>query len=90
MFKPHRLKGGTFFGGGMFFQKTPVFEGWYVYLGRYVFEKLPRRGGGTLIWGGSFIWQWIVISKPSRRNGTSNVLASLMHRLVPSTNSITV
>ena len=32
----------------------------YIYLGRYVFEKLPRRGGGTLIWGGSFIWQWIV------------------------------
>ena len=60
MFKPHRLKGGTFFGGGMFFQKTPVFEGWYVYLGRYVFEKLLRRGGGTFIWDGTFIWHWIV------------------------------
>ena len=61
MFKPHRLKGGTFFGGGMFFQKTPVFEGWYVYLGRYVFEKLLRRGGGTFIWDGTFIWHWIVL-----------------------------
>ena len=60
MFTPHRLKGGTFFGGGMFFQKTPVFEGWYVYLGRYVFEKLLRRGGGTFIWDGTFIWHWIV------------------------------
>ena len=28
----------------MFFQKTSQFGGWYVYLGRYVFEKLPRRG----------------------------------------------
>ena len=36
--------GGTFFGGGTFFQKTPPFEGWYVYLGRYIFEKLLRRG----------------------------------------------
>ena len=61
MFKPHRLKGGTFFGGGMFFQKTPVFEGWYVYLGRYVFEKLLRKGGGTFIWDGTFIWHWIVL-----------------------------
>ena len=59
MFKPHRLKGGTFFGGGMFFQKTPVFEGWYVYLGRYVFEKLLSTGGGTFIWDGTFIWHWI-------------------------------
>ena len=47
----------------MKFRKTLCFVRRYVYLGRYVFEKLPRRGGGTLIWGGSFIWQWIVCRK---------------------------
>ena len=51
MFTPHRLKGGTFFGGGMFSQKTPVFEGWYVYLGRYVFEKLLSTGGVVRLFG---------------------------------------
>ena len=45
---------------GTFFLETQPSGRRYVYLGRYVFEKLPRRGGGTLIWGGSFIWQWIV------------------------------
>ena len=29
-------------------------------MGRYVFEKLPGRGGGTFIWDGTFIWHWIV------------------------------
>ena len=45
------------------FQKTSPFRGWYVYLGRYVFEKLPGRGGGTFIWVGTFIWHWIVVCK---------------------------
>ena len=44
----------------MNFRKTFPFDRGYVYLGRYVFEKLQGMGGGTLIWVGSFIWQWIV------------------------------
>ena len=45
----------------MNFRKTFPFDRGYVYLGRYIFEKLQGRGGGTLIWVGSFIWQWIVL-----------------------------
>ena len=44
----------------MKFRKTFWFVRRYVYLGRYVFEKLPGRGGGTFIWVGTFIWHWIV------------------------------
>ena len=44
----------------MNFRKTFPFDRGYVYLGRYVYEKLQGRGGGTFIWVGSFIWQWIV------------------------------
>ena len=44
----------------MKFRKTFWFVRRYVYLGRYVFEKLLRMGGGTFIWVGTFIWQWIV------------------------------
>ena len=29
----------------MFFQKTPPFEGWYIYLGRNVFLKTSQKGG---------------------------------------------
>ena len=51
------LRGGMLFkGGGMKFMKTFWFVRRYVYLGRYVFEKLLRMGGGTFIWVGTFIW----------------------------------
>ena len=47
----------AFKGGGMKFRKTFWFVRRYVYLGRYVFQKLLRMGGGTFIWVGTFIWQ---------------------------------
>ena len=46
----------AFEGGGMKFRETFWFVRGYVYLGRYVFEKLLRVGGGTFIWVGTFIW----------------------------------
>ena len=51
----------------MKFRKTFWFVRRYVYLGRYVFEKLLRMGGGTFIWVGTFIWHWIVCESRVKR-----------------------
>ena len=60
MFKPHRLKGGTFFWGWyVFSKKLPRLKGgMFIWVGTFL--KNFSEGGGTFIWDGTFISHWIV------------------------------